>query len=471
MCIKIMLGLKQLENGYKIQDGNLYEYRRNIFDEIYNVYSVKKYSRIKVDKINEIYDIKKYDYYYHDFISNLLKLYVCNDFHMCIFKKLDVDKSILNNIGDYKNNAAGLKKLLKSRLTYANENNDIALRTSIKFIEILTIKKKTAEIYKKILRETYVGLYFINELKKYIPNLAYTYCYVECAGATIENNKITNWCNQAKNDLIPYLIKETLPEENPKNLFDCIMDNEIKSIENIIKQFENILNLMNILFSPVKVINIDLKKFLITNSRVKIPFYVNNINPSEKFDCEQILFVKDFSIFHIGNEVTEKDKGYTPKDFSDIIRLKLDFGDIEEKFESGDFLSKNFSDLNKLKNTDIHYLSNKSVEIDLNDMEKRQRADDELYERLIKEGHTCIRRLETYPTQTLWCHRSPCKNNLKDFSNKSVKTDLNDMEKRQKADDELYERLIKEGHTCMRRLETYPTQTLWCHQSPCKGRL
>lgn len=42
------------------------------------------------------------------------------------------------------------------------------------------------------------------------------------------------------------------------------------------------------------------------------------------------------------------------------------------------------------------------------DMKRRQRAVDEETAALLAAGHTCIRELESYPSQIAWCHKTPC---------------------------------------------------------------
>ncbi len=43
-------------------------------------------------------------------------------------------------------------------------------------------------------------------------------------------------------------------------------------------------------------------------------------------------------------------------------------------------------------------------------MDKMQELQDKLVTSLKDKGHTCIQILESYPTQTVWCKQDPCKN-------------------------------------------------------------
>ena len=42
------------------------------------------------------------------------------------------------------------------------------------------------------------------------------------------------------------------------------------------------------------------------------------------------------------------------------------------------------------------------------------------------------------------------------------------MAQRQKEEEELEQKLYAEGHTCVCIAESYPQQTMWCEQTPCK---
>jgi uncharacterized protein YegP (UPF0339 family) len=90
----------------------------------------------------------------------------------------------------------------------------------------------------------------------------------------------------------------------------------------------------------------------------------------------------------------------------------------------------------------------------MDDMEKREREEGEFRNKLRNEGHTCIVTVETYPSRTTWCNKSPCVYNFKE---------------RGRQQGEFRAKLKREGHTCIRILESYPSQTDWCGNKVCTG--
>jgi len=96
------------------------------------------------------------------------------------------------------------------------------------------------------------------------------------------------------------------------------------------------------------------------------------------------------------------------------------------------------------------------------DMKERQAKENAFVKKLTGEGHTCISIMESYPSKTSWCEQTPCINSKKDPM-------YDDMEERQAEEDALVKKLESEGHTCISILQSYPTQMNWREQTPCKN--
>lgn len=81
---------------------------------------------------------------------------------------------------------------------------------------------------------------------------------------------------------------------------------------------------------------------------------------------------------------------------------------------------------------------------------------DEKEQELRRQGHTCIRNLESLPPQIGWCEETPCVNTF-------LPSDRPDGD----IDQELEQELRQQGHTCISHLEVFPPQVTWCGQTPC----
>jgi hypothetical protein len=125
------------------------------------------------------------------------------------------------------------------------------------------------------------------------------------------------------------------------------------------------------------------------------------------------------------------------------------------------------------------------------DMDQEDQEAEDFGTKLEKAGHTCVEYLESYPVQISWCQQTPCTHREKatqlnrsetdtetdtetdsetdseesedDTETRSSMAERNDMEM------EFGDKLIKEGHTCVRHLESYPVQISWCRGTPCKN--
>lgn len=217
-----------------------------VLAEILKFVPVKNYLGVKIEKVKEVYEIKKFDYYFHEFISRIIGSYL-----------------IYDNIENLKNFLGEYKLIISS-------DKEIRINTALNFVDIITTLKKIPEDYKYLLREAYIGLFFMNKLKKYIPNIAYTYCYVESDKIVFENKNTIIFNNKSPdpNNLFPYLIKE-MPEKS-RTLYDFIKDTSVPS--NIFEQYENVLNTMRRVLGQVKIVKLNFHKIYITEPE-KILFF------------------------------------------------------------------------------------------------------------------------------------------------------------------------------------------------------
>lgn len=96
---------------------------------------------------------------------------------------------------------------------------------------------------------------------------------------------------------------------------------------------------------------------------------------------------------------------------------------------------------------DIYYKMNKEIPL----------ITTQIINLLKSNGHTCA--LYNMQNKTLeWCNQDKCKN---------TEVYLN-MEIRQKQQEELVKKLEKQGHKCIRIMESYPMQVGWCNKTPCE---
>ena len=76
---------------------------------------------------------------------------------------------------------------------------------------------------------------------------------------------------------------------------------------------------------------------------------------------------------------------------------------------------------------------------------------------LEEKGHTCVKITNNH--EFIWCQQDVCSEIQK----------INQQNQQQKEDDLVVD-LKDKGHTCIQIKETYPTQTVWCKQDPCKNK-
>ena len=82
---------------------------------------------------------------------------------------------------------------------------------------------------------------------------------------------------------------------------------------------------------------------------------------------------------------------------------------------------------------------------------------------LARKGHTCIEILDTSPSRTKWCGKDVCTNN------KNMQREA-DSYKRDSEQSDLRRKLVKDGHTCVQILDTWPSKTSWCGEKICKNK-
>lgn len=83
----------------------------------------------------------------------------------------------------------------------------------------------------------------------------------------------------------------------------------------------------------------------------------------------------------------------------------------------------------------------------------------ELADFLKEKGHECVGIVGMKDHKFEWCMKDEC----------STKRMHEDMNRRQKEENEFVKKLESEGHTCITILECYPSRTRWCQSNPCKG--
>uniref|UniRef100_A0A6G6ACS9 Uncharacterized protein n=1 Tax=Borely moumouvirus TaxID=2712067 RepID=A0A6G6ACS9_9VIRU len=76
---------------------------------------------------------------------------------------------------------------------------------------------------------------------------------------------------------------------------------------------------------------------------------------------------------------------------------------------------------------------------------------------LKKNNHECCSIIGTSNHEFEWCMKDICEEKLM----------IEDMARRQAEEDAFVEKLVREGHTCIYIMESYPSQTGWCEQKVC----
>ena len=289
--------------------GEIESKRRNIFKYIYNTPKTKGNIFVSKRKLNEQYDTQKLNCYFHEAVSELLITYE-NDpkyktYYSKAFSKIKMFENLSYYTGfkDYRDymNTTNLKHFLL-KLQLFSENGNV-LNFEDGFFHIKTLNKKNNEDYLKLLNEAELGLIYFNKFKFYIPNVAYTYCYMECTKVKFNGEKIKTWCNETSypNRLYPYIIKEKIPNTIPlKEYLNEIKDNNTE-IFKIILQYENILSLGSLLFPEFYTNDINLDNLTVLKTEGEIPislyFSKGELTQTGTLNTNHILYITDFSNF------------------------------------------------------------------------------------------------------------------------------------------------------------------------------
>ncbi|BCS82509.1 hypothetical protein QLL95_gp0020 [Cotonvirus japonicus] len=92
-----------------------------------------------------------------------------------------------------------------------------------------------------------------------------------------------------------------------------------------------------------------------------------------------------------------------------------------------------------------------------NDQRKTPLIMKELCKFLKENDHACCMIIGMQNHKFKWCMKDVCERKLM----------YDDMARRQAEEDKFVEKLRNEGHTCIRIMESYPSQTGWCRQKIC----
>ena len=272
-------------------------YLKYIYDYIYKSTSISlllsNYVLVSKDDLNKIYNSAKINYYFHDNVSNLLMYYQNNsNYYGDLFKSnkrnlYNVLNSFYSETKYFKyyeiNNTNNIKYFL-SKLKYDHKlDNFLYLKDN--FIQIITMYNYDIKGINELIKECYYGFKYINQLKLYIPNFVYTYCFMECTRVKLENNNIISWCDKTQyvEQLFPYVIKERVKNAiTLKSFLNKIKDdtNKDEIISNLIFQYYNIDNLFRKFYSDIKISGLNLENVYILEDKNKIPISYYSPNSS-----------------------------------------------------------------------------------------------------------------------------------------------------------------------------------------------
>lgn len=343
---------EEISIDYKMDMNSTKKDLDKIYEKLYSItYSYEKldnYLLVDIVKLYKKYKNNIVNYNYFNIISLLfysyLNYYDANKYYNLI-------EYFKNPIYSYNNQ--NVKKLIRyENVKKDNEYTIIqeypieiktlknitfeSLEEDIKIYKIIPSKKTTFDIQRKdLLHEACVGLILLNNVKKYLPNIPYVFCYNECSRPIIINDDILSWCNVEKNvnNNFPFLYRENI---DGITLRDFLNKKSIKEISNVVFQYKNIMNFLNLFLSKYENRNTNLDNIIIKklNYEINIPIY-------ENIPIETNMYIKTKYILYI-------------TDFTDtsIIDIKNDFyGDIRIENIKSD--KKNYDYLELLKDVDL----------------------------------------------------------------------------------------------------------------------
>jgi len=324
--------------GYSINDKTVFDTLRNISHNLFNFQSrleflpMKDYLLISKENLVDDYEQNIDNYEYFEYFSAILLMHINNVTFKTVYEKLyNFIEAPIYRIFDFDYDAykrvysPNVKKFVVN-LDFVDDENGIIkfvddpllIKTcdKIDFQEIpsetkyLYIYKKTITPlipkFKDILHEGYVGISLINITKRYLPNFSYTFCYAECSRPNLnENKKVTNWCNEEKNEynIFPYVFKENVVGEKYS---DFVKQCSIKEINILLTQYENAITLCNAIFMRYENRGVNPDNLIVYRSqeKVKIPIYDKikkflgfgtDYETNSYIETDLILYITDFT--------------------------------------------------------------------------------------------------------------------------------------------------------------------------------
>ena len=183
-----------------------------------------------------------------------------------------------------------------------------------------------------IIYKSFIGFKLLNIFKKYIPNIAYSYLYLECLP------DIDNLCdydnNIAKDNKIDiFTINEYTGDNSIKNFIkkkNMGKDDLYELFFCIFMQYMSILNLGNFLFDSfiIKLSKLDITIVeLEDNKYFEFPYYEYTNNSDNKikateFKCKYIIYFNDIDIFLINIECIHNNNKIIYNNNNDIGNIK-----------------------------------------------------------------------------------------------------------------------------------------------------
>ena len=369
-------------NDDKKYGTQLMRLRKSVFDFMYSTTS-----------LNYFYMISK-----SSVIQRYKELYLKNDFH----------KKISNMLISYQNNRIYKPFYRQAKETYTNLKYYLGYlwEEKEKYMEPLNLKQfilhleymdrisntlylrdnfimiKTNDMdhnepnnkylieYVGCLYEAYVGLKYINEAKRYIPNFLYTYSYSECSKPFISNeNKLLSWCNKTgtEKNLYPYVTKE-FPLNSIK-LIDFLNQSnpeDIVKLNHIIIQYRNALVVAKGVSGNFKLSTVNLSNLRVLNldMPIDIPIYeyresllksAQNLIPIKSLKTNIILYIDDLS----GGECFEISYNKYGTNYVYDNDLFIMIKDYLKK------INKNWDEFDSTKyDSPMYYKTNQKVEFD-----------------------------------------------------------------------------------------------------------
>lgn len=242
--------------------------------------------------------------------------------------------------------------------------NFIYLHDHFFHFKVLKLEKSLKQLYNIM-----IGFLYFNGLKRYIPNVIFTYAYFECLSPIIKENKVLTWCNISKNDNVSYSVTEYIDGMSIDKFIEQNNSDEI--VDQIVAQYYNLEFLMENLFGSFVNHNKKMSNLLILELEKEIDMPMHTTSKDNKtidtrgyFKTKYVLYLVDFS------DISIKDYSYTSSidvfngdDFANVIKQK-----------SGQYKQPNLSNRNDKKIYDISLpsVSRKSYKYFISDCIKYQ---------------------------------------------------------------------------------------------------